>query len=463
MQPDPSYTVPLLIDSKPITGPKTFPVHNPRTGEHIWNSTAASQADVSAAVASAAAAFPAWKKTTIPARRDLILKAAQLLEESGPEICDVMKLETAAEDSWCKLNLAKSVAMLKGVAGYITTIEGRLPPNDDPNVTSMILREPYGVVLAIAPWNAPIILCFRSVLYPLATGNTVVLKSSELSPRTHFLVTQIFHRAGFPAGTVNLIGHTREDAPEIATALISSPEVRKVNFTGSTAVGRKIAECAGRNLKPVMLELGGKAPVIVCEDADIEKAAKGAAFGAFHHAGQICMSSEKILVHKSISAPFTTALQAAAKAMYGSSQILIQAVGTKRVSELLSSAAAAGATLHPQPEKYQNPNEHHNVIVTNVTTSMDLWHTESFGPVVMVVEYEDEKEAIKMANDTEYGLSAGIWTTDLARGIRIAKEIESGAVHINGVTVYDEVAVPHGGVKNSGFGRFNAIWGLEEF
>jgi acyl-CoA reductase-like NAD-dependent aldehyde dehydrogenase len=152
MNPDPSYTVPLLINTKPITGPKTFPVHNPRTGEVVWHGTAATTADATAAVAAAAAALPAWKRTTISARRELILKAASLLEAAGPDIHAAMQLETAAEDSWCKLNVDRSVELLKGVAGYINTIEGRLPPSDDPAVTSMILREPYGVVLAIAPW-----------------------------------------------------------------------------------------------------------------------------------------------------------------------------------------------------------------------------------------------------------------------------------------------------------------------
>ena len=233
-------------------------------------------------------------------------------------------------------------------------------------------------------------------------------------------------QAGFPAGTVNLIGHSRASAAAITTALIASPVVRKVNFTGSTPIGRKIGTLCGQYLKPCTLELGGKAPMIVCEDADLEKAVTMAAFGAFHHAGQICMSSEKILVHKSIAAAFVTALKPKVKEMYGESQVVIQAAGAEKVQGLLASAEKAGAVLHPKPAKHDNPNRHHNTIVTNVHENMDLWHTESFGPVVMVAEWEDEQDAVKKANDTEFGLSASVFTNDLARGIRIARQIESG-------------------------------------
>jgi acyl-CoA reductase-like NAD-dependent aldehyde dehydrogenase len=266
----------------------------------------------------------------------------------------------------------------------------------------------------------------RAIIFPLAAGNTVIFKSSELSPRVHYLVVECFLKAGFPPGALNLLGHSREEAPQITERLIKAPAVRKVNFTGSTPVGRKIAAMCGENLKPVMLELGGKSPMIVCEDADIEKAAGAGAFGAFYHAGQICMSTEKILVHKSVAAPFTAALKAVVEKMFGPSQVMIHSVGSKKTAGLLSNAAANGATLHPAPAELENPCAHHNVIVTGASTDMDLWYTESFGPVVIVVEYEDEEEAIRKANDTEYGLSAAVWTKDLARGIKIAKQIESG-------------------------------------
>jgi acyl-CoA reductase-like NAD-dependent aldehyde dehydrogenase len=273
----------------------------------------------------------------------------------------------------------------------------------------------------------------RAIIFPLAAGNTVIFKSSELSPRVHYLVAECFLKAGFPQGTINVLGHSREEAQQITERLIKAPAVRKVNFTGSTPVGRKIAAMCGENLKPVMLELGGKAPMIVCEDADIEKAAGAGAFGAFYYAGQICMSTEKILVHKSVAAQFTEALKAIVEKMFGPSQVMIHSVGSKKTAGLLAQAATKGAVLvAPSLEGLENPCAHPNVIVTGVSTDMDLWHTESFGPVVIVAEYEDEEEAIRKANDTEYGLSAAVWTKDLGRGIKIAKQIESGYVFPGG-------------------------------
>ncbi|CCX07221.1 Aldehyde/histidinol dehydrogenase [Pyronema domesticum] len=457
------FISPLIINGVERVGPKTGPVISPATGKQIWSHTSASVKDVDDAVSAATAAFPAWKATQLKDRRNLILKAADALEASYDEIAEAMKQETASDDGWAAFNINTSLEVMRGVAQRLPSIEGRIPQCDDPNMTAMVVKEPYGVVLAIAPWNAPIILAIRAIVFPLAAGNTVVFKSSELSPRTHYLTARIFAQAGFPAGTVNLLGHVREDAETITTAIISSPMVRKVNFTGSTPIGRKIAEISGRHLTPATLELGGKAPMIVCEDADLEAAAIGGAFGAMHHAGQICMSTEKILVHESVAEKFTEGLKAAVQKMYGTSQYLIQSSGVDRVDGLAKDAARLGAGVFPEAQKQQNLNEYNNTVVCNANDKMKLWQTESFGPVVMVSKWTDEEEAIKMANDTEYGLSAAVWTKDIGRGIRIARRIESGAVHINGATVHDEVALPHGGVKNSGYGRFGGTWGLEEF
>ncbi|KAA8904190.1 aldehyde dehydrogenase domain-containing protein [Sphaerosporella brunnea] len=464
MASDKNLVIPLVINGKEIVSAKTFPVTSPATGEVLWHSSSASLEDVDKAIAAATAALPEWKATRLSKRRDMILKVAEELEKNQAAINETMKVEVAADQGWCDFNISNTLEMLRGVASRVCSLEGRIPESNASDLTAMVVREPYGVVLAIAPWNAPVILAARSIIFPLAAGNTVIFKSSELSPHTQYLLTQCFLNAGFPPGAINILGHCREDAPKITEALIKAPSVRKVNFTGSTAVGRRVAAMCGENLKPVTLELGGKAPMIVCSDADIEKAAGAGAFGAFYYAGQTCMATEKILVHNSIASEFTTALKATVERMFGPSQVLIQSAGPRRVAGLLSHAAEKGAQLHPAtPTELVNPNEHHNVIVTGVNTDMDLWHAESFGPVVMIAEFETEEEAILKANDTEYGLSAAVWTNDLAKGIRIARQIESGAVHINGATVYDEIALPHGGLKNSGYGRFNGTWGLEEF
>lgn len=311
--------------------------------------------------------------------------------------------------------------------------------------------------------NAPLILASRAIVYPLAGGNTVVFKSSELSPKTQYLLAKAFSK--LPPGVVNFIGHSRAAAPAVTGALIAHPLVRKVNFTGSTPIGRKIGALCGENLKPVVLELGGKAPQIVLEDADLDAAAQAASFGSYAYAGQVCMATEKVIVHKAIAAEFESKYRAAVDAMFGKEQTLVMAPQAEKVASLISSAKSAGAevVLDSTVADPKNKHQHPNVILKGVKESMDLYQQESFGPVSTIIEVADEDEAIRHANNTEYGLSASIFTKDLARGFRLAKRIESGAVHINGSTLHDEPNLPHGGRKASGYGRFGGMWGIEEF
>ncbi|KAI5791963.1 Aldehyde/histidinol dehydrogenase [Geopyxis carbonaria] len=444
------FTVPLLINGAAVATSPSFPVPNPATGAPLWNCTCATLDDAAAAISAASAAFKTWKTTSTTTRRDYILKIADALEAAAAEITEVMVVETASAPDWCAFNIGTAVAMLRGVAARVCSgvLDGKIPESAVPGLTAMMTKVPFGVVLGIAPWNAPIILSVRAILYPLAAGNTVIFKSSELSPRTHYLIARLFSSI-LPPGVVNLLSHSRDAAAAITEALIASPAVRKVNFTGSTPTGRIIAAMAGRHLTPCTLELGGKAPMIICADADLPAAATAAAFGAMHHAGQICMSTERVLVHASVATEFTALLKAKVAAMYGDSQVMIQPAAALRVAALTDSKALHAA--HP------------NRVLTDVPTSDALWRTESFGPVVLVNTFTDEAAAVDAANDCEFGLSAAVWTRDLARGLRLAGEIESGAVHVNGATVHDEVALPHGGVKNSGWGRFGENGGIAEF
>ncbi len=315
--------------------------------------------------------------------------------------------------------------------------------------------------------NAPYILGARAIAFPLAAGNTVVLKGSELSPRVMWALCSVFKEAGVPKGALNFIVADPGNAAATTSALITHPDVKKINFTGSTAVGRIIAKLAGENLKPVLLELGGKAPAIVWEDADLDLAADQCALGAFLNAGQVCMSTERIVVHKKVRAVFEEKLQASTEKFFSSQRdapILIQERGVDKAKTLVRDAEAKGARLAGADVDAEETTKTRMrpTIVSGVTEAMDIYRTESFGPTVSIFEVETEEEALRLANDTEYGLSSAVFTEDLRRGLRLAAGIETGAVHINSMTIHDETALPHGGVKASGFGRFNAK-NLEEW
>jgi acyl-CoA reductase-like NAD-dependent aldehyde dehydrogenase len=281
-------------------------------------------------------------------------------------------------------------------------------------------------------------------------------------------ICSVFHEAGLPAGVLNLLFHEPANAASVTQMLIADPEIKKINFTGSTMVGRIIGKLAGEHLKPVLLELGGKAPAIVWEDADLDNAAVQCALGAFLNSGQICMSTERIIVHKKVRAAFEKKLVAAIDDIFGAqtdAPVLINAGGVARNKKLIEDALGKGASLlYGDPTAQEaSATRMRPVVISGVSDEMDIYRTESFGPTVSLYEIETEEEALRIANDTEYGLSSAVFTEDLRRGLRFAKEIETGAVHINSMTVHDESALPHGGAKASGYGRFNASQGLSEW
>ncbi len=344
---------------------------------------------------------------------------------------------------------------------------GRGGPRENGRTREVGEGQRRGGLAANAPRNAPYIVGMRAVAFPLAAGNTVVFKGSELSPRVLWAICSVFAEAGLLEGALNLVVSDPGHAADVTSTLISHPEVKKINFTGSTAVGRIIARQAGENLKPVLLELGGKAPAIVWEDADLDLAADQCALGSFLNAGQICMSTERILVHKNVRAAFESKFEASVQKFFGSggdAPILIQERAVEKAKRLVKDAASRGASLVGADVDTEETTKTRMrpIIVKDVTADMDIYKTESFGPTVSIIEIGTEEEALRIANDTEYGLSSAVFTEDLRRGLRFARGIETGAVHINNMTVHDESALPHGGVKASGYGRFNAA-GLEEW
>ena len=304
------HEIALLLEDKdaPATDGATFDRLNPITGEIASRAAAAQIADAKRAADSAAAAFPAWSATGPNARRAILLKAADILASKAKQFIELMAAETGATAGWAGFNVHLAAGMLREAASMTTQISGEVIPSDKPGCIAMAIRQPAGVVLSIAPWNAPVILGVRAMALPLACGNTVVLKASEICPGTHRLIAECLREAGLPPGVLNVITNAPEDAPELIEALIAHPAVRRINFTGSTRVGRIIAQVAAKYLKPVLLELGGKAPLVVLDDADIDAAVAAAAFGAFMNQGQICMSTERIVVDEKIADAFVAKL-----------------------------------------------------------------------------------------------------------------------------------------------------------
>lgn len=280
-------------------------------------------------------------------------------------------------------------------------------------------------------------------------------------------IVSCFHDAGLPNGVLNFIAHTPANAAALTSQLITNPIVKKINFTGSSAVGRIIGRLAGENLKPVLLELGGKAPAIVWEDADLDLAADQCALGAFLHAGQICMSTERIIIHRNVRETFEKKFAASIEKFFpagGDAPVLIASKAVEKNRALLKDAVNKGASVVTGniDAEEATKTRMRPIVIRGVKPEMDIYRTESFGPTVSLIEIETEEEALNTANDTEYGLTSAVFTEDLRRGLRFAREIESGAVHINSMTVHDETALPHGGAKASGFGRFNSV-GLDEW
>ncbi len=451
------------------TETRSFTRRNPVSGEIATVVPAATVAEANAAAAAAAAAFPAWSALGPNARREALLKAATALAARADAFVAAMRAEIGATQAWARFNVSLACGMLREAASLTTQVGGEVIPSDKPGCLAMTMRVPAGVVLGLAPWNAPVILGVRAIATPLACGNTVVLKASETCPHTHMLIADVFAAAGFPDGVVNVITNAPEDAADIVGALIDHPSVRRVNFTGSTAVGRIVAVRAARNLKPALLELGGKAPLVVLEDADLDEAVRAAAFGAFMNQGQICMSTERIIVVDAVAADFTAKfLEKAATLRAGDPAEARTPLGAvvdlktvRHVQALLEDAASHGAHIHAgRPAEGVLMDA---AVVTGVTADMRIYAEESFGPVVAIIRATDEADAIRLANDTEYGLSASVFSRDIARALNAAQKINSGICHINGPTVHDEAQMPFGGVGASGYGRFGGRAGIEEF
>lgn len=462
----------LLIDNenRPARAGATFERRHPVSNELVTLAAAGSVDDAVAAVTSASAAFKTWRHSAPSERRRILLKAADALEARMPAFIEAMAAEVGASALWAGFNVVLAANLFREAASLATQIQGETLPTDKPGALSMTVRQPVGVILSIVPWNGPVVLAARAIAYPIVCGNTVVFRASEASPRTHSLVAEALVEAGLPPGVLNLVTNAPQDAPEVIDAMIAHPAVRRINFTGSTRVGRIIAQKAAVHLKRCLLELGGKSPLVVLDDANVDEAVKAAVFGAFLYQGQICMSTERIVVDEAIADEFVTKFAArAAELPAGDPRqnaacvigpMVAQASGP-RLNALIDDALAKGARL--ATGGHADGANMPATIVDHVKPGMKIYDEETFGPITTVVRVSGVEQAVAVANDSAYGLSAGVFGRDVTRALSVALQIDCGSVHVNGATVQNEAQAPYGGMKDSGYGRFDGRAVIDEF
>lgn len=471
----------LSIDGKNVTTKegKFFTVMNPMTGEKLYTPAAATIPDYQLAIEGAQAALENWSFKSATTRRNILLKAAELIESEKYvyEATQLMSREVSAPRGWCTTNIKGTASMLREAASLATHIRGEVVPVEKPGATGFVERRPVGVVFAISPWNAPMILTARAVGVPLICGNTVVLKPSEYSPMSQYLVVRVLAEAGLPPGCLQFLPTSTKDAPAVTEFAIKHPYVRKINFTGSDRVGRIIAGIAATQLKQCVLELGGKAPVLVLDDADVPKAVEAVVYGAFVFNGQVCMSTERVIVHRSIYEEFRSLLLQRVGQLRcgnhleeGSSDVSITGLFTpasvERVLELIRDAISSGAKLIAGDQSISGPNRTimRPHVLEDVTPAMAIFQQETFAPVLTLSASDTDDEAVLLANNSDYSMVASVFSRDTMRALRVARRVRTGSCHINSPTVYMESTLPQGGVGGgSGYGRFGGMAGVEEF
>lgn len=462
----------LIINNKSrdAQGGKTFERRNSLTNEVASTGAAGTVKDALQAVESAAEAFKTWSKTGPTQRRAVLLKAADLIEQRAGDFIGSMMAEVGAVQLWAGFNVFLTAQLFREAAGLATQIQGETIPTDKPGAFSFTFRTPAGVVFSMAPWNGTGVLAARAIAYPLVCGNTVVFRASEFSPMTHQIISEVLIEAGLPEGVLNFISTTPEDADSVVEAIVAHPMVRRVNFTGSTNVGRIIAQKAAKHLKPVLLELGGKAPQVVLDDADIDGAVNAAVFGAFMYQGQICMSTERFVVDESIADEFVKKFAERARTLPAGDPMtdpnvivgpMIRPESGDRINKMITDALAKGAEVIAGGPALGAAMP--ATIVDKVKPGMDIYDLETFGPITTIVRVKGVDEAIRVANDTDYGLAAAVFGKDSTRALQVALQIDAGHVHVNGATVQNEAQAPYGGMKSSGYGRFDGRGVINEF
>jgi acyl-CoA reductase-like NAD-dependent aldehyde dehydrogenase len=460
------------IDGTWIDAPdrRTFQTLDPWSGEPVAVVSAGDSDDTRLAIEAAHRAFATWSQTAPRERQEVFLRAAEVLVRRHDEVRDLLARETGCTRHFGEVQLEFAVGLMRQASALPYAPLGQVLPSDQPDLCATALRRPVGVVGAIVPWNAALSLSSRAIAAPIALGNTVVLKPSEEAPFTGgALWAEIFAEAGLPAGVLNVVTHAPGEAGAVGNELLANPLVQRLNFTGSTATGRRLAEAAGRYLKRVLLQLGGQNPLIVLDGADLEYAVNAAAYGAFIHQGQVCMCARRIYVERGIAEEFSARLAAKVSALpMGDPRLPDTVIGPvinrwalstieRRVEEAVERGARVLAGGVAQPPCYPA------TVLTDVPDDIELAFDETFGPVVVLDVVDDREEAIARANSSCFGLTAAVLAADPVEGLAVARRLRAGIVHVNDQPVNDEPQMPFGGTKDSGWGRFGLGFAVEEF
>ena len=439
---------------------------NPATGEVYARVHQANIEDAHLALDAAWDAFQSWKRIGPSEREKIILNSAAVMRSHAQELVDILVDEAGSTLLKAGFEAHHTPEFLTGIAGECRRVMGDTYLSDYPGLQSYSIRRPKGVVLSIAPFNFPLLLSIRKVGWALAAGNTVILKPSEATPVIGLKLAEIFKEAGMPDGVFNVLP---AQAVDLGDTLIADPRVKKVTFTGSSRVGKLIAQTCGKYNKSVSLELGGKNPLIVLNDADLDYAVDAAAFSNYMHQGQVCMTGSRVIVEAGVYDQFVEKVtRKVAGVKCGDPREpgvvvgpLIRDTQPAFIQTQIEAAVEAGAKVMTGGS-YQ-ANYFQPTVLANVTQDMSIFTTECFGPVASVIKAEDHKHAVELANDSEYGLSAAVITNDLQKSMYMIEELETGMVHINGPTIRDEPVVPFGGIKDSGMGREGGRYCMEEF
>lgn len=459
----------LFIGGQWSSGPDSFDIVNPTDQSLHATATDAGVEQTRQAIEAAAAAGESWAHLPHSKRAKVLLDVADVIEKRQQKLAATLVAEAGSWIGKAMFETGYTAGIYRAAAAAAYHSTGETLPSDHGKV-SLVVRQPLGVVSVISPWNFPLLLSSRGLAFALAVGNTVVLKPSEETPISGGLVlAECFEEAGAPEGILNVLTCSRQNVAAVGDELILNPHVRGVSFTGSTAVGRRIGTKAGSLLKKVCLELGGKDALIVTDDADLNKAVNAATFGCFMHQGQICMSVERILVQERVAEEFTGRfLENVRKLNVGDPSQPANVIGPiinrkqlEKIHEQVTEARDSGADIllgGTFEGLFYQP-----TVMTGVTSDMQVFSQETFGPVAPIMSVRDDEEAIAVANNSEYGLSAGIITRDEERGLAIAGRLHTGMAHINDSPVNDEPIVPFGGVKNSGLGRHGGMASVEAF
>ncbi|KAK6454133.1 mitochondrial aldehyde dehydrogenase [Scheffersomyces xylosifermentans] len=463
-------TVPNIINGKEVITNGLFPVlshENPHKKLHNFSYIECDKDTLVEITSNAEEGLEEWASKPYPERVSILRQAAAVLEQHRDSFVK-SHVEIGGPSWFAQFNVQGVIEQLEEYISQISRPQGVIPQSLTADL-ALTYKQPIGPVLSIAPWNAPAILGGRSIIAPLAAGCSVILKSSEKSPMLAYLLVDSFLKAGLPPRALQLVHVKPEDNPDFVDKILSTGAIKKLNFTGSTIVGKKIAGTCSKYLVPYLLELGGKNYSIVEKDADLVASSKSVIWSSWSHKGQICMSTDKVFVHESIYDEYKAELLHYAQEIAKDADYAIpqrDPIYTSKIVELVEDALAKGATLlfgDFDRNEAINTNSVKPLILEGVTSEMIINKTESFGPLFTLNRYSDTSNLIRELNSQEFGLKASIWSKNVISALDIAKRIQVGGIHINSSTVHDEPTIPHGGVKSSGVGRFNSSWGIDEF